>query len=143
MVLHHQILSSLAIAANAEAILMQTSAEQVPSLNRVARRYLKLVVSCDFWSHANIFTDIFRAVGDDLALFCADFSSMWRCPVYESVSEDLELTIAAAKSRRVRDQRRSSVVQNERDRVKTLTSAQTSTLLILAVDLGYFGNLTL
>ena len=32
MVSHHQILFSLAIAAIAEAILMQTSAEQVPSL---------------------------------------------------------------------------------------------------------------
>ena len=40
-VLHRQILFSLAIAAIAEAILMRTSAEQVPSLHRVAPRYLK------------------------------------------------------------------------------------------------------
>ena len=33
---------SLATAAIAEAILMRTSAEQVPSLQRVAPRYLKL-----------------------------------------------------------------------------------------------------
>ena len=46
MVLHCQILFSLAIA---EAILMQTSAEQVPSLHRVAPRYLELVTSCNFW----------------------------------------------------------------------------------------------
>ena len=43
MVLHHHILLTLAIAAIAEAILMQASAEQVPSLHRVAPRYLKLV----------------------------------------------------------------------------------------------------
>ena len=45
MVLHCQILFSLAIAAVAEAILMRTSAEHVPSLHRVAPRYLKLVTS--------------------------------------------------------------------------------------------------
>ena len=45
MVLHCQILFHL---ANAEAILMQTSAEQVPSLHRVAPRYLKLVTSSNF-----------------------------------------------------------------------------------------------
>ena len=45
MVLHCQILFHLAIA---EAILMQTSAEQVPSLHRVAPRYLKLVTSSNF-----------------------------------------------------------------------------------------------
>ena len=39
MVLRHQILFSLAISAIAEAVLMQTSAEQVPSLHRVAPRY--------------------------------------------------------------------------------------------------------
>ena len=45
MALHHQILFRLAIA---EAILMSTSAEQVPSLHRVAPRYLKLVTSSNF-----------------------------------------------------------------------------------------------
>ena len=45
LVLHRQILFSLATAAIAEAILMRTSAEQVPSLHRVAPRYLKLVTS--------------------------------------------------------------------------------------------------
>ena len=48
MVLHRQILFSLAIAAIAEAILMQISAEQVPSLHRVAPSYLKLVTSSNF-----------------------------------------------------------------------------------------------
>ena len=48
MVLHSQILFSLAIAAIAEATLMQTSAEQVPSLHRVTPKYLKLVTS-KFW----------------------------------------------------------------------------------------------
>ena len=50
MVLLRQILFSLAIAAIAEAILMRTSAEQVPSLHRIAPRYLKLVTSSNFWS---------------------------------------------------------------------------------------------
>ena len=49
MALHRQILFHLAIAAIAEAILMQTSAEKVPSLHRVAPRYLKLVTSSNFW----------------------------------------------------------------------------------------------
>ena len=47
MVLHRQILLSLAIAAIAEAILMRISAEYVPSLRIVAPRYLKLVTSSD------------------------------------------------------------------------------------------------
>ena len=49
MVLLHHVLFSLAIAANAKAILMQSSAEQVPSLHRVDPRYLKLVTSSIFW----------------------------------------------------------------------------------------------
>ena len=48
MVLHHQILFSLTIAAIAEAILMWIFAEQVPSMHRVAPRYLKLVTSSNF-----------------------------------------------------------------------------------------------
>ena len=39
LVLHRQILFSLATAAIAEAILMRTSAEQVPSLHRVCLLY--------------------------------------------------------------------------------------------------------
>ena len=46
-----QILFSLAITVIAEEILMQISAEQVPSLHRVAPRYLKLL----FWSVMLIF----------------------------------------------------------------------------------------
>ena len=49
MVLHRQILFSLAIVAIVEANLMWTSAEQVPSLHKVAPRYLKLVTSSSFW----------------------------------------------------------------------------------------------
>ena len=49
MVLHCQMLFILATAAIAEAFLMGTSAEQVPSLHRVASRYLKLVTSSNFW----------------------------------------------------------------------------------------------
>ena len=45
MVLHRQILFSLAIAAIAEAILMWTSAEQVSSLHRDAVRFVLVVTS--------------------------------------------------------------------------------------------------
>ena len=45
MVLHSQILISLAIAAIAEAILMWISADQEPSSCRVAPRYLKVITS--------------------------------------------------------------------------------------------------
>ena len=63
MVLHRHILFNLAIAAIAGTILMQISTEQVPSLHRVAPRYLKLVLSSNFWPfHANICTDVVRAV---------------------------------------------------------------------------------
>ena len=49
MVVLRQILFILAIDAIAEAILMRISAEQVPFLNRIASRYLKLVTSFNFW----------------------------------------------------------------------------------------------
>ena len=49
MVLHQQILFSLAIAAIAEIILMRTFDEHVPSLHRFAPRHLKLVTSSNFW----------------------------------------------------------------------------------------------
>ena len=49
MMLHRQILFSLAIAAIAEAILIRTSVEQVPSLHRVAPKYLKPVTFSNFW----------------------------------------------------------------------------------------------
>ena len=44
-----QILFNLAIAVIADAIPMRISAEQVPSLYRVAPRYLKLLISSNFW----------------------------------------------------------------------------------------------
>ena len=49
MVLHHQNLFSLNIAATVEVNLMRISAEQLPSFQRVAPRYLKLVISSNFW----------------------------------------------------------------------------------------------
>ena len=48
MVLHRQILFSLAIVAIAEPILIRISAEQISSLHRVALRYLKLGTSSNF-----------------------------------------------------------------------------------------------
>ena len=56
MVLHRQILFSLAIVAIAKAILIRNSAEQVPSLHRAAPRCLKLVIV-----HAYICIDVVRA----------------------------------------------------------------------------------
>ena len=92
------ILFNLAIAAITEAILIRTSTEQVPSLHRVARRYLKLVTSANFWTFMPIIicTNVVCSVGHDLALFCADFHSICCCSVYESVGEVLKFTIAAA-----------------------------------------------
>ena len=103
MVLHCQILFNLAIAAITEAILIRTSTEQVPSLHRVARRYLKLVTSANFWTFMPIIicTNVVCSVGHDLALFCADFSSVCPCSVYESVGEVLKLTTASAYKRNV------------------------------------------
>ena len=49
MVLHRQVPFSLANPAIADAILMRISTEQVPSLHRVAQRYLKVVTSSNFW----------------------------------------------------------------------------------------------
>ena len=73
MALHLQILFSLIIADIAEEILMRISAEQVPSLQRVAPRCLKLVTSSNFWPFMLICTDAVCAVSHDLALSCADF----------------------------------------------------------------------
>lgn len=42
-------LFNLAIVAVAEVILMQICSEQVPSLNRLVPRYLKLVIFSNFW----------------------------------------------------------------------------------------------
>ena len=44
-VLYHQILINLAIAGTAEAILIQISAEKVPSSHRVTPEYFKLVTA--------------------------------------------------------------------------------------------------
>ena len=77
---------------------MRTSAEQVPSLHRVASRYLKLVTSSNFWLFmlsAPVLL-FFCAAGHGLTFFCADFHSICRCSVYESVGEVLEFDIAAA-----------------------------------------------
>ena len=49
MVLLRQILFNPAIPTVAEAILIRLSAEQAPSLHRVAPRYLKLATSSKFW----------------------------------------------------------------------------------------------
>ena len=84
MVLRRQVLFSLASAAIAEAILLQTSAEQESSLHRLLP--------------GSICTDIVRAVGHDLALFCAGFRSICRCSAYKSVGEVLKFTVAVAHS---------------------------------------------
>ena len=52
-------------------MLILVSADQVPSLRRVAPMYLKLVTSS-----VNICIDVIRAVGHDPAPFCADKSTV-------------------------------------------------------------------
>ena len=93
MVLHHQILFTLAITTIAQAIPMRASAEHVLSLHRVLEivHHLYLLVV-----HANICTNVVRAVGHHLALFCADFHSIRRCSVFEFIGEILKPTIPAA-----------------------------------------------
>ena len=86
MVLNRQILFSLAIAAVAEAILMRTSAEQVPSLHMVAARYLKLATSSAFLPLMLIRALMLFVLSVMFALFCADFHSLYRCSVYETLS---------------------------------------------------------
>ena len=78
MVLLRQILFNLAIAAIAEADLMRISVEQVPSLHRVALMSWKLVTSSNFLPFIliTLCTDVVRAVGHALFLFCADFHSI-------------------------------------------------------------------
>ena len=72
MVLLLQILFNLTIATTDDGILMWMSAEHVPLLNRVAPRWLKLVTSSTFWPFMLI-SALIGFVGDNLALFCADF----------------------------------------------------------------------
>ena len=97
MVLRRQILFSLAIAAIAEAILVWTSAEQVPSLHRVAPRYWKLATSSNYWPFKLISAlMMFVLLVTSLLFFCADFHSICRCSVHESVGEVLKFTVAAA-----------------------------------------------
>ena len=76
-VLHPKILFSLAIVAIAKAILIRNSAEQVPSLHRVAPRCLKLVPLM-LISALMLFV---LADGHGLALFSADFHSICSCCV--------------------------------------------------------------
>ena len=92
---HCEILCNLAVAAITEAILMWTSAEQVPSLHRVAPRYMKVVSFSDFWLFM-VISALVCAVDHDLAAFCADFHPICHCSVYESVGVVLKFTIAAS-----------------------------------------------
>ena len=46
--------------------------------------------------HADICTDVVRAVGHDSVLFCTDFHSTCRCSVYESVGEVLRFNIPSS-----------------------------------------------
>ena len=72
---------------------MRISAEQVPSLHMVATRYLELVTFSNFLPF-NANKKYLHCLC--LALFCADFHSICRCSVYESVGEVLKFTFAAA-----------------------------------------------
>ena len=97
MVLLGHILFNLAVAAVAEAILMPITSERMPFLYRVASKYLELVTSSNFWPFMLIIcTDVARAVGRDLALFCADFHSIRTRSFYESFGEVLKFTLVFA-----------------------------------------------
>ena len=97
IVLHCQILFSLAVAAIANTILDRATAAQVLFLQRVAPQLHETGHLLSLLAvHPSICTDVVRAVGHDLALFCADFLSICRCSVYESVDEAFKFTIAAA-----------------------------------------------
>ena len=97
MVLHHQILFSLAIAAIAEAIVMRISTEPMPSLHRLVPGFFQLVTSSNFSPFMLIAAlPLFVLLVMILLFFCADFHSICRCSVYESVGEVLKFTIAAA-----------------------------------------------
>ena len=71
---------------------MRTSAEQVPSLHRVAPRYLKLVNSSNFWP----FMLISALMLFVLLVLILRFSVLTSTPYAESVGEVLKFTTAAA-----------------------------------------------
>ena len=93
MVLHRHILFSLAVIVIAEAILMRTSAEQVPPLRRVALRYIKLVTSSNFWP----FLPISALMLFVLLIMILPFSVLTSIPYACSVGEVSKSTIAAAQ----------------------------------------------
>ena len=76
---------------------MRTSAEQVQFLHKAAPRYLKLVISSNFWPFMLIAALMMLVLLVVILLFFyADFHSICRCFVFEAVSEILKFTIAAA-----------------------------------------------
>ena len=98
MVLHRQILFSLTIAAIAEVILKRISAQQLPSLHRVAPRYLKLVTSSNFWL---FMLNIIYLQGCCLMVIILLFSVLTSIPYADGlhnkfVGEILKFTIAVA-----------------------------------------------
>ena len=95
MVLHHQILFSLAIIAIAEAILIRISTEQVWSLLRVAPRFLKLFTSSNFWSFMPICALMLFVLLVVTLLFSVLTSIPYAVALYESVGEVLKFTTAA------------------------------------------------
>ena len=60
---------------------MRISAEQVPSLHRVALRYLKLVTSSNFWLFMLISALMLFVLLVMILLFSV-FHSVYRCSVY-------------------------------------------------------------
>ena len=69
---------------------------RLPSLHRIAHRYLKLVTHSNFWLLLIYLHWCWSCFGHDLAFFCADFHSICHCSVNESVDEVLKFTIAVA-----------------------------------------------
>ena len=85
MMLHHHILFSLAIAAIAKAILMWTSAEQMPSLHWVAPRYLKLVIASNFWLFIQIFALMLLLLLITILLFSVQTTIQYAVALFTSL----------------------------------------------------------
>ena len=90
LILFFHTLESLAMAAVAVPIQMRISAVLVPSLDRVAPKYLKEVTVFD------VGCGIFSAVDHHFRFFGADFHAVRSSTVCEPVSQLLQLVVASS-----------------------------------------------
>ena len=95
MLLHLQILFNCAIA---KAVLMRASAEQTPSLHRIAPMYLKLVTSSSFWWLMFIFALLLFLLFFMTLLFAVLTSITYTLALCTSLLMGFKLTFAAANN---------------------------------------------